>query len=312
MLTVTEFLSGVFYNGLGRHEEALAAVGGAAHYSNDGPAIWALAELIEAAVRSEQPQLAGEALERIAETTRASGTDWALGVEARCRALLSEGDTAESLYREGIERLRRTSIRVDLARAHLHYGEWLRRKRRRRDAREQLRTAFELFSAMEIEAFAARAERELLATGERVRNRGVETRDELTPQEAQIARLARDNLSNADIGERLFISQHTVAYHLRKVFSKLDVTSRNQLERVLPVSATPQRPGLKTQRAFHRKADGDGRPGSGRVAGHGDEQVAVRRELATADPPREVKPVAPGAVSVVEVANGDQARALLV
>ncbi len=240
VLTVTEFLSGIFYNGLGRYEEALAAVGDSACYSEEGPAIWALTELIEAAVRSEQPQLASAALERIAETTRASGTDWALGVEARCRALLSEDVSAESLYREGIERLGRTSIRVDLARAHLHYGEWLRRVRRRRDAREQLRTAFELFSAMEIEAFAARAERELLATGEQVRTRSVETRDELTPQEAQIARLARDGLSNATIGERLFISQHTVAYHLRKVFSKLDITSRNQLDRVLPDNAPPR------------------------------------------------------------------------
>jgi DNA-binding CsgD family transcriptional regulator len=240
VLTVTEFLSGIFYNGLGRYEEALAAVGDAGCYSEEGPAIWALTELIEAAVRCEQPQLAGRALERIEDTTRASGTDWALGVEARCRALISEGDTAESLYREGIERLGRTSIRVDLARAHLHYGEWLRRERRRRDAREQLRTAFELFNAMDIEAFAARAQRELLATGERVRERSVETRDELTPQEAQIARLARDGLSNADIGERLFISQHTVAYHLRKVFSKLDITSRNQLDTVLLVNVTPR------------------------------------------------------------------------
>ena len=152
-----------------------------------------------------------------------------MGIEARARALLSDGDAAETLYGEAIERLGRTRLRVDLARAHLLYGEWLRRERRRLDAREQLRTAFEMFNAMGIEAFAGRAERELLATGERVRKRSVETRDELTAQEAQIARLARDGLSNAEIGARLFISQHTVAYHLRKIFNKLGITSRGEL-----------------------------------------------------------------------------------
>jgi DNA-binding CsgD family transcriptional regulator len=174
----------------------------------------------------------------LASNTRTSGTDWGLGVEARSRALLSYGDPAESLYREAIERLERTRVRLDLARAHLLYGEWLRRERRRTDAREQLRTAFEMFAAMGIEGFAGRAERELLATGEQVRKRTIETRGELTAQEAQIARLARDGLSNREIGDRLFISQHTVAYHLRKVFSKLDITSRNQLAAALPDSAS--------------------------------------------------------------------------
>ncbi len=206
-------------------------------FYEEGPAIWALTELIEAALRCGEPELAGRALERIVETTRAAGTDWGLGVEARCRAQLADGDEAESLFREAIDRSGRATIRVELARAHLLYGEWLRRERRRRDAREQLRTAFEMFTAMGIEAFAERAERELLATGERVRKRTVETRDELTTQEAQVARLARDGLSNAEIGERLFISQHTVAYHLRKVFTKLGITSRNQLGRVLPDNA---------------------------------------------------------------------------
>jgi ATP/maltotriose-dependent transcriptional regulator MalT len=168
-----------------------------------------------------------------AGATEASGTDWGLGIQARCRALLTEGDEAESLYREAIERLARTRGRVHLARTHLLFGEWMRRQRRRRDARGQLRTALEMFDAMGIEAFAGRAQRELLATGERVTKHSVKTRDELTVQEAQVARLARDGLSNAEIGERLFISQHTVAYHLRKVFSKLDITSRNQLGRVL-------------------------------------------------------------------------------
>jgi DNA-binding CsgD family transcriptional regulator len=233
-LTVAERLGGALYNGLGRYDAALAAVGQAQRYHVEGPALWTLTELIEAAVRSGQPQLAGGALERIAETTRPAGTDWGLGIEARCRALLTDGDEADALYRDAIDRLGRTSIRVQLGRAHLLYGEWLRRERQRRDAREQLRAAFELFNAMGIEAFAARAERELLATGERAPKRPDKPRHELTTQEAQIARLARDGFSNAEIGERLFISQHTVAYHLRKVFPKLGITSRNQLERALP------------------------------------------------------------------------------
>jgi DNA-binding CsgD family transcriptional regulator len=186
-------------------------------------------ELIEAAVRSGEHTLAERALERLAQSTRAGDTDWGLGLEARSRALLTDGDEADDLYREAIERLGRTRNRLQLARAHLLYGEWLRRQRRRRDAREQLRSALEMFRNMGTEAFAGRAERELRATGERVRRRSVETRDELTAQEAQIARLAREGLSNAAIGERLFLSRHTVAYHLRKVFSKLDITSRNQL-----------------------------------------------------------------------------------
>ena len=240
-LTITEFLSGTLYLGLGRYDAALAAVGPPERYAEEGPAIWTLTELIEAAVRSGQPQLASGALERIVETTGPAGTDWALGIEARARALLSDGDEADSLYRETIERLGRTRLRVDLARAHLLYGEWLRRERRRLEAREQLRTAFGMFNAMGIDAFAGRAERELLATGERVRKRTVETRDELTAQEAQVARLARDGLSNAEIGARLFISRHTVAYHLRKIFNKLGISSRSELGRVLPDSSNATR-----------------------------------------------------------------------
>jgi DNA-binding CsgD family transcriptional regulator len=236
-LTITEFLSGTLYLGLGRYDAALAAARGAERYHEEGPAIWALSELIEAAVRSGKPHLAGGPLERIVETTGAAGTDWALGIEARCRALLNDGDEADILYREAIERLGRTRLRVDVARAHLLYGEWLRRERRRVEARKQLRTAFELFNAMGIEAFAGRAERELLATGERVRKRSIQTRDELTAQEAQVARLARDGLSNAEIGARLFISQHTVAYHLRKIFNKLGITSRGELRQLLPGSS---------------------------------------------------------------------------
>jgi DNA-binding CsgD family transcriptional regulator len=236
-LTVTERLSGALYNGLGRYDAALAAIGQAERYHEEGPALWTLAELIEAAVRSGQPQLARGALERIAESTRTSGTDWGLGIEARCRALLSDGDAAECLYKQAIERFERTHIRVQLARTHLLYGEWLRRERRRLDAREQLRTALEMFTSFGTEAFTRRAERELLATGERVRKRRIETRDELTAQEAQVARLARDGFSNAEIGARLFISQHTVAYHLRKIFNKLGITSRSELGRVLPDSS---------------------------------------------------------------------------
>jgi DNA-binding CsgD family transcriptional regulator len=237
-VTITEFLGGTLYNGLSRYDAALAALGQPERYDEEGAAIWALIELIEAAVRSGRPQLADGALERIVETTRANGTDWALATEARCRALLSEGESAETdlLYREAIDRYGATRLRVHVARAHLLYGEWLRRERRRVEAREQLRIAFEMLTAMGVEGFAARAERELLATGEHVRKRSVKARDELTPQEAQVARLARDGLSNVEIGERLFISQHTVAYHLRKVFSKLDITSRNQLGWVLAES----------------------------------------------------------------------------
>ena len=235
-LTIAEFLSETLYLGLGRYDAAVTAVGQAERYPEEGAAIWALVELIEAAVRSGEPHLAGGALQRIIETTRAAGTDWALATEARCRALLSEGDGAETddRYHQAIEHSGSTSVRTDLARAHLLYGEWLRRKRRRREAREHLRTAFEMFDAMGVEGFAARAERELLAPGERVRARAVETRDELTAQEAQVARLARDGLSNAEIGERLFISQHTVAYHLRRIFNKLGITARGELRRVLP------------------------------------------------------------------------------
>jgi DNA-binding CsgD family transcriptional regulator len=167
--------------------------------------------------------------------TSASGTDWALGVEARSRALLNDGDNAERLHRESIERLGRTRIRADFARAHLLYGEWLRRERRRVDARAQLRIAHDMLDAMGMDAFAERARRELQATGETARKRNVATADEqLTAQEAQIARMARDGLSNPEIGVRLFISPRTVQYHLRKVFTKLGIESRSQLDRVLP------------------------------------------------------------------------------
>jgi DNA-binding CsgD family transcriptional regulator/tetratricopeptide (TPR) repeat protein len=234
-LADTELARAVLYNGLGRFDEALAACPqpGGRTYEIGSPTR-TVAEAIEAAVRSGRPHLAGGALERLREIARASGTDWALGVEARSRALLSDGRVAEQLYTDAIERLARTRVRVDLARAHLVYGEWLRRERRRQQAREQLRIALEMFTSMGTEAFAGRAERELVATGERVRKRDADNTDYLTPQETQIARLARDGLSNREIGARLFLSQHTIAAHLREVFSKLGITSRNQLGLVLP------------------------------------------------------------------------------
>ena len=190
-------------------------------------------ELAEAASRTGDVALVRAALEWLSERTRVTPTEWVLGIEARVRALLSEGDAADSLYRESIDRLGRTRLRVELARSHLLYGEWLRRESRRVDAREQLRTAHDMLDTMGIEVFADRARRELLATGETTRKRTAETRDELTAQEAQIARLARDGLSNPEIGARLFISRRTVEYHLHKVFAKLDISSRNQLHRAL-------------------------------------------------------------------------------
>ena len=227
----------VLFNGLGRYGEAMAA---AQEASNDTPelfvSVWAAVELLEAATRNDEPELARAAHERIAAATAVAPTDWALGIAARSQALLSEGEAAEPLYQEAIERLGRTRLRPELARAHLLYGEWLRRANRRVDARVQLRTAHGQLTSMGMEAFAARAERELVATGEKVRKRTVETRDELTAQERQIARLARDGLSNPEIGARLFLSPRTVEWHLRKVFAKLGIHSRRELADALPNS----------------------------------------------------------------------------
>jgi DNA-binding CsgD family transcriptional regulator len=236
-IQVCQWVSAVMHIALGRYEQALAE---ARHASEAAPELWtsrwALAEVIEAAARTGEPRVAGEALERLAEATNVGENDWGLGVLARSRALLGDGEAAESSYREAIERLSRVQLRPELARAHLVYGEWLRRARRRREAREQLGTALEMFTSIGMEAFAERAERELLASGESVRRRSVETRDDLTPQEAQITRLASEGLSNTEIGARLFISQTTVAYHLRNAFSKLNVSSRHQLAQALPDS----------------------------------------------------------------------------
>jgi DNA-binding CsgD family transcriptional regulator len=221
----------VLYNGLGRYELAVAAARHVTEYPQE-PAFsnWGLAELIEAGARSGKVELAADALGRLSQTTTASGTGWALGVEARSRALLSEGETAERLYRDAIDRLRRTRVRVELARGHLLYGGWLRRENRRLDARDQLQRAHDQFSQFGMEAFAERARVELEASGERARKRTVETRDDLTPQEAHICRLAAGGATNQEIGAQLFISPSTVDYHLRKAFRKLGVKSRHQLE----------------------------------------------------------------------------------
>jgi ATP/maltotriose-dependent transcriptional regulator MalT len=228
----------VLYNGLARYEAAASAARQATADPRNWWSMWVLPELVEAAVREGEAEPARDALERLAETTQPCGTDFALGIEARSRALLSDGAAADDLYREAIDRLSRTRLRPELARAHLLYGERLRREGRRVDAREQLRTAHAMFAAIGMEAFAERARRELLATGERVRKRTVETSAELTAQEALIARLARDGLSNPEIGARLFLSARTVKYHLGKVFTKLDISSRAQLHRALPSDPT--------------------------------------------------------------------------
>ena len=232
-------MTALLYNGLGRYHEALAAAQRARayfpadHLDDLGQLGWALIELVEAGVHAGSRDLAADALQRLEERASASGTDWALGIAARSRALLSEGDAAERLYREAIERLSRTRIRVELARARLHYGEWLRRENRRVDAREHLRRAHGEFASMGADAFAARAKRELRSTGERARQRRDETRYELTPSETQIARLAREGLSNSEIGAQLFISPRTVEWHLHQVFMKLGITSRRGLHEAL-------------------------------------------------------------------------------
>jgi DNA-binding CsgD family transcriptional regulator len=230
----------VLLNGLGRYGEALAAATEAAEATPElFIAMWAQVELIEAATRTDNTERAERALARLDEQTRDPGSDWALGIHARARALLGEGDAAELSYREAIERLGRTRLRPDLARAHLLYGEWLRRENRRVDARAQLRTAHDMFETIGMEAFSDRAQAELLATGEKMRKRTVETRDVLTAQELQIARLAREGLSNPEIGARLFISPRTVEWHLRKVFTKLGIRSRRELDSALPDAVMP-------------------------------------------------------------------------
>ncbi len=237
-LAISAYARAVLCNGLGRYEDALAAAVAASEHREIVAENWGLSELIEPATRTGRTDLAREALNRLARKANATGTDWALGIDARSRALLSEDDRAEDSFLKAIDHLSRTPVRAELARTHLLYGEWLRRMNRRVDARGELRIAYDNFSSSGMDAFAERASRELSATGETVRKRAVETRDDLTPQERQIAELARDGLSNPEIGARLFLSRRTVEWHLRHVFAKLGIQSRRDLSSALanPVS----------------------------------------------------------------------------
>ena len=248
----------VLNNGLSRYDEALTAAEQASDDPDElGVAAWSLAELIEAAARTGALERASGALRRLAEATSAAGTHWALGIQARSRALLSGAEHAERLYLEAIERLGRTRIRADLARAHLLYGEWLRRQGRRRDAREQLRTAHAMLDEMGMAGFAERARKELAATGETVRKRTLATVNELTAQEAQIAGLARNGRSNSEISGQLFISPRTVEWHLRKVFTKLGISSRRELPAALPdldLITVPAQPARPPRRVLHGAA----------------------------------------------------------
>jgi DNA-binding CsgD family transcriptional regulator len=221
-------------NGLGHYAGALSAAERACECPQEiGFSTLVLPELIEAASRIGKTQRAFDAFEQLAKATRASGTDWALGLEARSCALLSKGPVAEDYYQEAIGRLSRTGVQIELARAHLLYGEWLRRENRRYDARGQLRLAHEMFITIGSDAFAERARRELLATGETARARTVDTLYDLTAQETQIAQIAADGYTNPEIGAELFISPRTVEWHLRKIYSKLGISSRRQLRNAL-------------------------------------------------------------------------------
>jgi DNA-binding CsgD family transcriptional regulator len=232
LMGLTGYTAAVLYNGLGRYEEALAAAREACQYQDLGFHGWCLFELIEAAARAGDGETAASALQRFEETDGVSETDWRLGTVANARALVADGDHADELYREAIDHLGRTRVVVPLARARLHYGEWLRRANRRVDARRQLTEAHQTFTRMGARGFAERARRELVATGEKVRAKRHGSGGDLTAQEAQIARMAADGLTNQEIGAQLFISTHTVEWHLRKVFVKLGITSRRQLRTV--------------------------------------------------------------------------------
>jgi ATP/maltotriose-dependent transcriptional regulator MalT len=227
------FAAALLFNGIGRYEAAHEAVAGVFEDDRLGYTPIVVPEVAEAASRTGDAALLQAALEWMAERAAATPTDWALGIEARVRALASDGEEAERGYRESIDRLARTRIRGQGARGHLLYGEWLRRESRRVEAREQLRVAREQFLSMGAEGFAERARHELLATGEKVRKRRDDTRDELTPQELHIARLARDGRTNPEIGAELFLSPRTVEWHLKKVFTKLGISSRRALRDAL-------------------------------------------------------------------------------
>ncbi len=249
LVDFADWTTAVLYNGLGRHEAACQAARRAFEHDPLGVGPFIVPELAEAASRTGDQALVAAALDWLSERTRVTPTQWALGIQARLQALLSDGQSAERLYRESIDRLGRTRLRTELARAHLLYGEWLRRENRRVDAREQLRAAYQMLDAMGAGGFAERACRELLATGETVRKRAPQPGplagqdgNALTTQEAQVARLACEGLSNPEISTRLFISPRTVQYHMRKVFTKLGISSRGQLHRVLPGDPDTIRP----------------------------------------------------------------------
>jgi len=231
--TSARWSAAILNNGLGRYADALAAARQASDDSHLFVSMWVLPELVEAAVHTGHTEVAADALERLAEKTQAGGTDFGLGLEARCRALVSQAEAADDCYRVAIERLGRARIRTELARAYLLYGEWLRRQGRRTDAREQLRTAHDMLAAMGMEVFAERARRELAATGEKARKRGIEAVVTLTEQEALIARLARDGRTNPEIGAQLFLSARTVEWYLRKIYIKLGIGSRRELPAAL-------------------------------------------------------------------------------
>ncbi|MCU1659377.1 MAG: transcriptional regulator, luxR family [Pseudonocardiales bacterium] len=233
VIAFAEEMTAVLQNSLGNYRDALTAAQQAAEHGQLGASDRALAELIEAAVRCGEREIGQVALARLDARTRFSGTDWALGIEARSRALLSESQAADQLYRTAIERLGRCSVTTALARAHLLYGEWLRREARRVEARQHLHIALHMFTTMGAQAFADRTERELLASGERLHKQTVEPRTQLTSQEAQISQFALDGYSNPEIAAKLYLSPRTVEYHLRKVFMKLGIRSRNELHRVL-------------------------------------------------------------------------------
>jgi DNA-binding CsgD family transcriptional regulator len=236
-ITVSEYARALLCNSLGEYDQALLAAARATEDPTEWVAYnWALPELVEAATRADKPDVAAEALERLSRKARAAGTDWALGLEARSRALLGDGD--ETLYHTALDHLSRTSIRSELARTHLLLGEWLRRRKQRVAARTELSTAEQMFSAMGMDAFAVRARQELLATGATVRKRQVDTQGDLTAQEAHVARLARNGMSNPEIAAHLFISARTVEWHLRKVFLKLGISSRRQLHGVVTEHGT--------------------------------------------------------------------------
>jgi DNA-binding CsgD family transcriptional regulator len=228
-----EWAAATLHIGKGEYADAVTAAQRACDPDGLGFNVWVLPELIEAAARNGDLPTARAAFEELAERSSLSSTEWARGIEARSRALLTDGQEAEDLYREAIEQLGRSRVAVHHARAQLIYGEWLRRQHRRIDAREQLKAAYAAFDAMGADAFAERAQRELLATGETVRKRTADTHEALTPQEAQIARLAHDGLTNPEIGEQLFLSHRTIEWHLGKVFTKLGISSRRELTKAL-------------------------------------------------------------------------------